>query len=120
MENQGLLDEMAKIFNKPFSDEAIEAFETALAEMEKNDPEYKGAVEAYTNALIEINKAPKESHGIIITTLIHKCLNTDDVIQIIEEERKFMTAYMITKISESDTSLGRLTKGALKHQDNNE
>ncbi len=120
MENQDLLSEMSELFSKPFSDEAVEAFETALADMEREDPEHKGATEAYTNALIEIKKASKESYGIIIAALIHRCLSVSDVMSLMESEKNFLSTYMLSEIVKSDTSLGRLTKEALKHQDNNE
>jgi hypothetical protein len=99
---------------KYFEDEVIDAFEKSLDIMEESDSKFKGVKEAYTNTLIEIMKAPQEAQGLILIVLMHKCLHVDEVSQIIEQEKEFMTMYTLDKLSKSDNPIAKLNMIALK------
>jgi hypothetical protein len=99
---------------KHFEDEVIDAFEKSLDIMEESDSKFKGVKEAYTNTLIEIMKAPQEAQGLILIALMYKCLHVDEVPQIIEQEKEFMTMYTLDKLSKSDNPIAKLTMIALK------
>lgn len=101
---------------KHFEDEVIDTFEKSLDIMEESDSKFKGVKEAYTNTLIEIMKAPQEAQRLILVALMHKCLHVDEVHQIIEKEKEFMTMYTLDKLSKSDNPIARLTVAALKAQ----
>lgn len=99
---------------KHFEDEIIDAFEKSLDITEESDSKFKGVKEVYTNTLIEIMKAPQEAQGVILITLMHKCLHVDEVPQIIKQEKEFMSMYTLDKLSKSDSPIVRLTMMALK------